>query len=122
MLGKGAWYTSVLYFRCAIPGLDNDTYAIQNEFHQRLVNLTIPPAVPNDDDDVYDKCRMYEYTHTDMLVFYDVYKATNLSSIPNRTSVTCEQWVYDDSVFTSTLAAEVIISKILHACTVILKS
>ena len=64
--------------------------------------------MPNDDDDVYDKCRMYEYSHTDAHAFYDGYTATNLSSIANRTTVACDRWVYDDSVFTSTLAAEVI--------------
>ena len=63
--------------------------------------------MPNDDDDVYDKCQMYEHTRMDAQGLYDGYMATNLSSIANRTTVTCDRWVYDESVFTSTLAAEV---------------
>ena len=85
--------------RCAIPGLDNDTYAIQSDYHQLLVNLTIPAAAPNDDDDIYDKCNIFDI---------DLSKINDVSIIANR-SITkaCDRWVYDDSVFTSTLAAEV---------------
>ncbi|RUS68753.1 hypothetical protein EGW08_023483, partial [Elysia chlorotica] len=31
-----------LRHRCAIPGLPNDTYAVQSERHQQLINASIP--------------------------------------------------------------------------------
>ena len=92
------------YFRCAIPGLVNDTYAVQNDFHQSLINLTIPPAEPNDDDEVYDKCHTYT---TDGFGPYGGVTGINATSVINRTTITCDRWVYDVSVFKSTLAAEV---------------
>ena len=101
----------ISHFRCAIPGLVNDTYAVQNDFHQGLINLTIPPAQPNDDDEVYDKCHIYT---TDGYDSYDGVIGINATSIINRTTITCDRWVYDESVFTSTLAAEVTYKCILY--------
>lgn len=94
---------SIPKHRCAIPGLANDTYAIQNEFHQHLINLTIPPAEANDDGDIYDKCNLYEIDSH----MYDSQEDSDFSKIiANRSIITCNRWVYDESVFTSTLAAE----------------
>jgi hypothetical protein len=46
-------------FRCAIPGYDNDTYKVQGDEHQSLIDLFIPPST--DADTVYDKCEMFHY-------------------------------------------------------------
>ncbi|XP_076469616.1 organic cation transporter protein-like [Babylonia areolata] len=44
--------------RCAIPGMDTDTWQIQNEQHALLLNLSIPPA-PADFDNSHSSCYIY---------------------------------------------------------------
>ncbi|KAK3772967.1 hypothetical protein RRG08_012736 [Elysia crispata] len=44
-------------FRCAVPGLLNDTFTIQNEAHGRLVNATIPFDLAKGS---YSKCNHYK--------------------------------------------------------------
>ena len=73
--------------RCKIPGLDNDTYEIQDEFHQSLVATAIPPG---SDGHVYDQCRVYT----------DIHRGN--SSIEK-----CNEWVYDTSVYKNTFAKQV---------------
>ena len=77
------------YYRCAIPDYENDTYAIQSQFHQQLINATIPPPGDDDEDMEYSKCEIYE-DHNGTMV-----------------TTTCNQWVYDKSVFKSTFLSEV---------------
>ncbi|KAL4223227.1 hypothetical protein ACF0H5_016699 [Mactra antiquata] len=74
--------------RCAIPGLENDTYAIQNEYHDAIVNMTIP-ASKDDEDFPYDQCHYY-----------------NIDELGNKTLQECSAWVYDKSVFQTSLAAD----------------
>ena len=91
-----------LFYRCAIPGLINDSYEVRDEYHESIINFTIPPAKPNDKGVVYDKCHIYTADR------YDVFGIENDTTTPsNRTKVKCDRWVYDTSLFTSTLAAEV---------------
>ena len=85
--------------RCKIPGLDNDTYAVQNEHHQELIDTFIPQTEKNGIM-AYSKC--------------DIYVNHNMSypdgGIQNGTigeRKSCDSWVYDWSIFTSTAAAEV---------------
>ncbi|XP_035827462.1 solute carrier family 22 member 21-like [Aplysia californica] len=33
---------TILEHRCALPGIDNDTYAVQSPYHQTLINASIP--------------------------------------------------------------------------------
>ena len=74
--------------RCKIPGYPNDTFALQSDYHKALVNQYIPPN--NDDDTLdYDKCHLYDVIGND------------------NTSYSCNEWVYDDSVFESTFTKEV---------------
>lgn len=77
-----------LFSRCAIPGLDNDTFAVQNDLHLSLINSTIPLA--DDSEHLYDQCHWYKHTEGGHV-----------------TKETCHKWVYDTSVFETTLAAEV---------------
>ncbi|XP_052809345.1 organic cation transporter protein-like [Mya arenaria] len=72
--------------RCALPGWENDTYAIQSPAHLAAVNQTIPTT---DDKHQYDQCNFW-VTDAD----------------GNEHKEQCSQWVYDKSVFTSTLAAD----------------
>ena len=79
-----------LPFRCALPGYDNDTYEVQSEAHQLLINRTIPTL----SDGTYDKCHLYSISG-------DVFS--------NFTNVPCNAWVYDTFTFSSTLGAKVIV-------------
>ncbi|KAK7503320.1 hypothetical protein BaRGS_00005585 [Batillaria attramentaria] len=72
--------------RCKIPGLDNDTYAIQNEAHEVLVSETIPV----DKDGAYDDCQMY----------------TDSEGTFGNGTYACHAWVYDRSDFVSTVITQ----------------
>ncbi|XP_071114400.1 organic cation transporter protein-like [Haliotis cracherodii] len=73
--------------RCALPGYDNDTYAIQSEYHNDLINSTIPYSF-QDGDVIYDQCHVF----------------TNASG--TMTMVRCNRWVYDKSLFLQTAVSE----------------
>ncbi|XP_046359527.2 organic cation transporter protein-like isoform X1 [Haliotis rufescens] len=76
--------------RCAVPGLSNDTYAIQGDNHRRLVNFTIPIK-----DGAYSKCDVYTDDVTDLAKRSD-----------NSSQSQCSEWVYDKSIFTSTITED----------------
>ncbi|CAI9729395.1 organic cation transporter protein-like [Octopus vulgaris] len=63
---------------CAIPGYDNDTYKIQSEIHEELINEYIPKS-EDEGEVVYDKCLIY----------------SNTTENGNRTTQKCSSWVYD---------------------------
>ncbi|KAK3096979.1 hypothetical protein FSP39_005334 [Pinctada imbricata] len=66
--------------RCKIPWLSNDTYAIQDEGHAAIVNTTIPIQ----DNGNYDPCNI----------------------IANGTKIPCNEWLFDQSVFTETVNSQ----------------
>ncbi|XP_067674285.1 organic cation transporter protein-like isoform X1 [Haliotis asinina] len=72
--------------RCAIPGYENDTYEIQSDYHARLINLTIPLS-DKDDDQVYDKCHIYQVSD-------------------NMTKVACDKWVYSTEIIQNSAVTE----------------
>ncbi|ESO89316.1 hypothetical protein LOTGIDRAFT_106549 [Lottia gigantea] len=80
--------TYIPFHRCALPGYDNDTYAVQSEYHQQLINETIPLAKKGLGY-LYDQCYVY-------------------LTVSNHTKslVKCNHWVYDKSVFTNTASTE----------------
>lgn len=83
------------HHRCAIPGYDNDTYAVQSQGHSVLINKTIPQS---DDDDIkYDKCHIFPRNFSN----YD-----NNSHPINADKYECEKWVYDKSEFEETLVTK----------------
>ena len=84
----------LIFFRCKIPGLDNDTYKVQSSSHEKLIRQFIPIA----DGDTYDCCKIY--TGDDII--YD-----NLSRPVNASEVSCSEWVYDETVFTDTFTKKV---------------
>lgn len=74
--------------RCAIPGWDNDTYAIQDDTHLAAINRTIPLA-PSTEIYKYDQCH---------------YLKLDDDGTEHREQ--CERWVYDKSIFKTSLGAE----------------
>ncbi|XP_046326554.1 organic cation transporter protein-like [Haliotis rufescens] len=79
--------------RCAIPGYDNDTYDAQSDNHARLINATIP-YVTRDGKLQLDSCHIYRDD------------GNSTSEGANRTVVGCQKWVFDKSVFESTVSTE----------------
>ncbi|XP_046572491.1 organic cation transporter protein-like [Haliotis rubra] len=76
--------------RCALPGIANDTFAIQGPHHELLLNATIPWKIVKGTN-VRDPCHIYK---EDVLVG------------KNRTTQECRVWVYDKSIFKSTAVTE----------------
>ena len=85
-----------LISRCAIPGLLNDTFEIQNDEHQLLVNRFIPES--KDDQHKYEQCNVFKKTSS-----YDV----NTSRPINASQYSCSQWVYDKTDFKATFVTKV---------------
>ncbi|XP_046556221.1 organic cation transporter protein-like [Haliotis rubra] len=79
--------------RCAIPGLANDTYEIQNDFHEQLINRSIPMTSAYYGDEKYSRCQLYLQTNTS-----NIWPSTSNITEP------CNAWVYDQSQFISTIS------------------
>ena len=86
------------HFRCAIPGFQNDSFEVQSDAHQQLINSSIPPS--SDGTSRYDKCHIYASSVSGNSA-YNTTVANNMKIMP------CNAWVYDTSVFRSTLAVKV---------------
>ncbi|XP_070190975.1 organic cation transporter protein-like isoform X2 [Littorina saxatilis] len=94
--------------RCAIPGYPHDHYHVTNETHAALLNQSIPS-----ENGQWSKCNVYSD------VIFDVRKnasdVTRMTSVEegignvsyNRAAVSkCQRWVFDHSVFESTIATD----------------
>lgn len=91
--------------RCAVPGLDNDTFAIQTPQHKALVNISIPPG---------DSCNVIESpnilndtTNVGFFVWTGQGSQVKRSNNSDMEAVPCSRYVYDKSVFTSTIVTQV---------------
>ena len=80
---------SRLCSRCKIPGYPNDTWAIQSEYHEQLINVTIPAS--KDPSLLYDKCHIRRYNN----------------GSDDFNVVKCTQWVYDTETFKETFVSKV---------------
>ncbi|KAL8606762.1 hypothetical protein ACOMHN_049591 [Nucella lapillus] len=94
----GAMHTMVTIFilatpqiRCAIPGLDNDTFACQGSWHDDLVSHTIPYDAHTG---TWSPC--VQYTHRNLS--YPLHESNETSQ--------CNRWVYSKEVFESTVISE----------------
>ena len=97
--------TFFLLFRCAIPGLHNDTYTIQSEAHAALINRTIPVT-----DGRWDSCHLLTEDATAARDGQDGTTSDMLQSNTSQTQIPCSRWVFDHSVFESTVATDVCFS------------
>ncbi|XP_048240248.1 organic cation transporter protein-like [Haliotis rufescens] len=77
--------------RCAVPSLDNDTYAIQGEQHARAVNAAIPIA--SEGRQLYSSCLVYNVINSTRSGGVQYTNATHL----------CNRWVYDEATFGSNI-------------------
>ena len=92
------WLITFYHFRCAIPGFQNDSYEVQSEAHQQLINSSIPPS--SDGTGRYDKCHLHASQVSGN-------GANNMKVENNMTVIPCNSWVYDTTIFRSTLASKV---------------
>ena len=76
------------FCRCKIPGLDNDTYEVQDYGHEVLINATIPAGLKFQ----YDRCH--------------VFATQNGNS--SQELVECTEWVYDASLYKHTFTKQVV--------------
>ncbi|RUS88324.1 hypothetical protein EGW08_003895, partial [Elysia chlorotica] len=81
--------------RCAVPGLPNDTFNIQNEAHARLINATIPFDV---DKASYSQCSRYKES-----VNQSTAHSTNMTLGETQS---CSRWVYSTDVFSSSIISD----------------
>ncbi|RUS90445.1 hypothetical protein EGW08_001786 [Elysia chlorotica] len=85
-------------FRCAVPGLDNDTFYIQNEAHQLLLNSSIPFDATKG---TYSQCYRYKFNQSSPEVGFT--GTLNMTS-PNLEM--CTKWVYSTDVFSTSIISE----------------
>nr|KAI8758142.1 organic cation transporter protein-like [Biomphalaria glabrata] len=80
---------SIPEHRCAIPELDNDTYASQGPWHADLINQSIPWLSQKN---MYSQCELFvkDVTQRDW------------SNMTRK----CDKWVYSKEIFTSTFVTE----------------
>uniref|UniRef100_A0A0B7BP68 Major facilitator superfamily (MFS) profile domain-containing protein n=1 Tax=Arion vulgaris TaxID=1028688 RepID=A0A0B7BP68_9EUPU len=85
----GVFTLAIPEHRCAVPGLTNDTYKSQGQWHDLLVKQVIPWS---NETNTYSKCLLYK--SEDGL---DLYR--------NETT-SCDKWVYNKEIFQSTFITE----------------
>ncbi|XP_046582115.1 organic cation transporter protein-like [Haliotis rubra] len=78
------FFLEITNYRCKIPFLGNDTYAVQDDHHEQLIEMFIPKV-----GDSYSKCTLN-----------DVHNNSSRGD-GNNTQYTCDAWVYDKSVIQS---------------------
>ncbi|XP_023932923.1 organic cation transporter protein-like [Lingula anatina] len=83
--------------RCKIRSLSNDTYEVQGAWHEARIQHHIPVTSAG----TYSDCKYYNYIVTHYDVYDDVTDHTVL-----RSNVTCNEWVYDKSIFDETVQTE----------------
>ncbi|XP_036361571.1 organic cation transporter protein-like [Octopus sinensis] len=88
-VGSMVFIVPDLDYKCAIPGYNNDTYKIQSEIDEELINEYIPKS-EDEGEVVYDKCLIY----------------SNTTENGNRTTQKCSSWVYDKTNTHNSITSE----------------
>ncbi|KAK7503120.1 hypothetical protein BaRGS_00005746 [Batillaria attramentaria] len=77
--------------RCAIPGLQNDTYESQGPWHDDLVSLTIPL---DSDTDKLSMCKIYSH------------RSLSNPLDPRTDTSNCDHWVYSKEYYEKTVITQ----------------
>lgn len=83
--------------RCALPKWDNDTYAVQNNYHRQHINLSVPLVTyPSSDEEKMSKCELFGQYSSDS------------NTTHNSTTYTykCQSYVYEKTDFETTFVTE----------------
>ncbi|XP_070184251.1 organic cation transporter protein-like [Littorina saxatilis] len=97
--------------RCAIPGYPNDHFHVTNTSYASILNQSVPRQL----DGTFSKCRLYSDVSNDVIVSNvqdakwsnrtdDGFNETSYSA--SRNTDDCTKWVYDHSVFETTIASD----------------
>ncbi|KAK3769800.1 hypothetical protein RRG08_046905 [Elysia crispata] len=90
--------------RCALPSWPGDTYDAQNSAHADAISSIIPPG---DDDEKWSSCSMRKWQ--DSLAVNSTLGALyqlNETSVSSNQTEGCGKWVYDKSIYKSTLISK----------------
>ncbi|KAK3776071.1 hypothetical protein RRG08_046738 [Elysia crispata] len=81
--------------RCRIPGLANDTFAVQSEWHQKLINDSIPWK-KNEYDDKWEmsSCHIYDNDYEKSQIALNGSEGNK-----SATELECSEWVFDESEY-----------------------
>ncbi|BFZ09185.1 hypothetical protein BsWGS_12224 [Bradybaena similaris] len=82
---NGVFTLAVPEHRCALPGLDNDTYKSQGEWHDDMVKSQVPWDA---DTDAYSECQLFQFHNS------------------SNETVSCSRWVYNQDPFETTFVTE----------------
>ncbi|XP_070189986.1 organic cation transporter protein-like isoform X2 [Littorina saxatilis] len=96
--------------RCALPGVDNDTWQVQHAHHAHLINVSIPPGTSSP----YSKCKNYSPTNGAGASYNGNASSTgawNGSSshhgdLFSLGTESCSRYVYDQSLYASTVTTQ----------------
>ncbi|XP_055898791.1 organic cation transporter protein-like [Biomphalaria glabrata] len=91
-------------YRCAIPGLDNDTYKIDSDDHWALLNYTIiwSDADPDNANNKWGSGQCHVIANRTAKDLETAHRDVTYSN----TTETCHSWTYDKSFFSGTYISE----------------
>lgn len=101
------FYNYSKFLRCKLPFYENDTYEIQNDHHQKLIDTFIPSSSKSLKTK-YNQCELKigpSITNSS-----DLFTEDYLNTITNQnyTLEKCNEWVYSKEYFESTIISDVI--------------